>query len=315
MRVRIVLPGLLSLLLFLSGVAVRAQDALTFTDVALDEAFVITLPESWRVWRQSDYDNFEAADEAAVQFFNDLYPGAGLTTPLITPEMRLFASLPEPPDGGTLRLSVEMLGLQTFAQVLGVTPDVLSAGVLAQALGGDVDETMVLNGRPVAFSEAALGEQPLHSATVLFPEQDQIAVVSFTAPDPFFEANAGLTTFVLSTLRLDGEPLAGAAVLAQTGEPLPDDWTLPGEVVYVEATPEPLTCGLNAELNVNLRRGPGTGFPVIASLPAGTSAMATGQTTGADGFVWFLTGSGGWVRADVIVEDASCVDLPFVDAP
>ena len=323
MRVRVIPLWLAVCVVFVLGAPALAQDDIPFVDVPLEEAFVVTLPENWPVWVQSEYDNFDAADAAAVDLFNRIYPDTGLTTPFITPETKLLATLPTAPADGLVRFGVEMLSLSDFAEQTGVTPEFVSAEALAQgqaeALGGQLATTTLLNGRQAAFGLSPFNGQPLFSAITVFPEADRIAVISLTGPDSFFETEEALVTFMLSTLRLDGEPIPGAAFLALTGEELPDHWTLPDEIVYVEATPEqatpePIVCELNATQSVNLRAGAGTHFPVMGSLAANSSASAMSQTEDAAGFIWFRVESGAWVRADVVVEDDTCADLPFVDA-
>ncbi len=308
---------MLCLALALLAAPALAQDAITFVDVPLEETFVITLPDDWPVWVQSDYASFDEADSAAVDLFNQLYPDANLTTPYVNPDIKLLAAMPNSPADATVRLGIEMLSLSEIAGQADVDPEAVSVDALAEALGGDVAATTRLNDRPIAFSMVPFNGQILFSATSVFQQADRIAVVSLTAPADFFDSQQALVTFLLSTLRLDGEPIPGAAFLELTGGELPDDWTLPdeAEIVYVEATPEPIVCMLNATQNVNLRGGAGTGFPVQGSLAAGSRTSATGQTRSADGFIWFQVESGAWVRADVIVEDASCVDLPLVAAP
>lgn len=306
MRVRtMMIAGVLALLAGLV-LPMQAQTALTFVDVTIQDDFVVTLPDDWRVWVQGDYADLETADAAAVALLNEVYPDAGLMTPFIRPEMLLLATPPDATESGMFRFTVEMLPLS--ALVPGATADETTVNDLAGALG-EVTSTERHNRRPVAFSSTLLGEQPLLYATTLFPAQDTVAVVSLTLPETLLADNEALLTFVLSTLRLAGEPIPGAAYRALTGADIPADWTLPAEVVYMQ-----VECQLEAGNNVNLRGGPGTGFPVQGVLSSGTRTDATGQATGNDGMVWFQTVDGLWARADVVVEDATCVDLPTVDA-
>lgn len=313
MRVRRCLLGVFVCVWLVASLPLAlAQTGITFVDVPFDDSFVVTLPDDWRVWAQSDYDDFDAADEAAVALFNDVYD-AGLTTPFVNPETHLLATPADAPDGGTVRYSVEMLGLADFAAMVDIPVEDVTADVLADTLGGTVEETVAVNLRPVAFSRTRLSGQPLLTAAVVFAPQDRIAVMTLTAPADYLDAHAALVAWVLSTLRLEGEPLSAVAVVARTGEDaLPDDWTLPETVVYAEPTSQPVTCLLNADINVNLRGGPSTAFPVVGSLPAGTTVTAVAQTTGLDGFIWFQTEDAGWARADVIVEAPDCADLPVV---
>lgn len=80
------------------------------------------------------------------------------------------------------------------------------------------------------------------------------------------------------------------------------------------ATPE-AACTVSAASNANLRSGPGTSYELQGQFSGGTSQSATGQVTGADGFVWWQLESGSWVRSDVVNESGSCDTLPVVTAP
>lgn len=69
---------------------------------------------------------------------------------------------------------------------------------------------------------------------------------------------------------------------------------------------EPLTTTRFAS---NLRDGPGTEFPVLATVPPGSLLRLTGYNS--DGrHVWYQTSFGGWIRGDLVTQVA--VDLPYV---
>lgn len=80
------------------------------------------------------------------------------------------------------------------------------------------------------------------------------------------------------------------------------------------AVPE-AACTVSAAGNANLRSGPGTSYKLQGQFAGGTSQSATGQFTGADGFVWWQLESGSWVRSDVVNESGNCDNLPVVTAP
>jgi hypothetical protein len=88
----------------------------------------------------------------------------------------------------------------------------------------------------------------------------------------------------------------GLAALALLGESLTTD------------------CTIRAESNVNMRTGPGTEFEVGATLFPGNSASVVDQTVGSDGFVWWQTSGGMWVRSDVVIESGNCETLSPVDS-
>jgi hypothetical protein len=71
-------------------------------------------------------------------------------------------------------------------------------------------------------------------------------------------------------------------------------------------------CGVRAASTVNLRSGPGTRFERAGALETGQTALVTGQTTDAEGFVWWQLESGSWVRSDVVGTGGSCAHVPQV---
>ncbi len=84
----------------------------------------------------------------------------------------------------------------------------------------------------------------------------------------------------------------------------------------VTATPAPATtpnaaCVLVTQLDeVNVRSGPGTGYPATGKLALNQSLQGTGWAFDDDGFVWWKIASGGWVRADTVTFPESCQTLP-----
>lgn len=94
---------------------------------------------------------------------------------------------------------------------------------------------------------------------------------------------------------LNNEPLTG--VLTLTGD------TAPAFTKLNFVFPCIVTLGDTAQ--VNERSGPGTNFDIVTLLSGGETLTFTDQTQDADGFTWWQTGDGNWVRSDVTgaVED------------
>ncbi len=65
-------------------------------------------------------------------------------------------------------------------------------------------------------------------------------------------------------------------------------------------------------VNVNIRQSPTTSSAVMAVLNANTSIEIDGQRQGDDGFIWWRTTSGGWVRSDTVSEVSSTDNIPNV---
>lgn len=71
-------------------------------------------------------------------------------------------------------------------------------------------------------------------------------------------------------------------------------------------------CVVWANANINLREQPGTDSAAIGQIPANQGVYIDGQTTGADGFVWWHLLDDVWVRSDVVDESGACEMLPTI---
>ncbi len=68
-----------------------------------------------------------------------------------------------------------------------------------------------------------------------------------------------------------------------------------------------VTCRVRASKDVNLRQGPGTDTEIVEVLGAGESVTVLGiGTVGSDGYVWWHTVEGLWVRSDVVGKPTDC---------
>ncbi len=87
----------------------------------------------------------------------------------------------------------------------------------------------------------------------------------------------------------------------------------PLNLLAAPLTPESTICAIRAMQLVNRRSGAGTGFASLGRLTAGETATVTGQALGADGYVWWQTDNGSWVRSDVVTTSGSCDSVPTLD--
>jgi hypothetical protein len=71
-------------------------------------------------------------------------------------------------------------------------------------------------------------------------------------------------------------------------------------------------CAVTGNGTVNRRSGPSTAFSVSGQLGGTQTANVTAQTTGADGFVWFQTDDGTFVRSDVVTTSGDCSGVPTI---
>jgi plastocyanin len=76
----------------------------------------------------------------------------------------------------------------------------------------------------------------------------------------------------------------------------------------------PDVCSISSTNNVNLRSSPSTDGQQLGTLNAGQTATVTGQTTGADGYIWYQLEGGSFVRSDVVTTSGVCGDLPAAGA-
>jgi hypothetical protein len=79
------------------------------------------------------------------------------------------------------------------------------------------------------------------------------------------------------------------------------------------ATPQTSTTGACTALaaNTNVRAQPTINSAMTDSLTSGEAKPIIGQTTGADGFVWYQVDTG-WVRSDVVRTSGDCSAIPTV---
>jgi hypothetical protein len=87
-----------------------------------------------------------------------------------------------------------------------------------------------------------------------------------------------------------------------------------GAVVEEEAAAYACTVASAGSYRCNLRSGPGLRFPVTGLLEAGQQISINGQTTDADGFVWWRgSDNTSWVRSDIVrIVSGQCTNLPQV---
>jgi hypothetical protein len=78
-----------------------------------------------------------------------------------------------------------------------------------------------------------------------------------------------------------------------------------------------LTCFILVTGNdVNMRAEPSTNSETVRQLTENQSIGIDGQTVGDDGFTWWRTAEGTWVRSDVVFTlGKGCTNLPTLSAP
>lgn len=87
-------------------------------------------------------------------------------------------------------------------------------------------------------------------------------------------------------------------------QPVMGEVNLTGALAATMSFPCVLT--LSGSNQVNLRTGPATTFDVVNTLTGGEILTITAQSQDADGFTWWQTSDGNWLRSDVAGADSQC---------
>ncbi len=72
-------------------------------------------------------------------------------------------------------------------------------------------------------------------------------------------------------------------------------------------------CQVTSATPVNKRASPSTDAEKVGELAGNDVGRVTGQTTGADGKIWYQLTDQSWVRSDVVDNNGLCADVPFVN--
>jgi hypothetical protein len=90
-------------------------------------------------------------------------------------------------------------------------------------------------------------------------------------------------------------------------QPVLGQLTLTGNLpVSSAALTFPCTLALAGATDVNLRSGPGMNFDVATVLTGDQTLTITDEASDADGFTWWQTSDGSWVRSDIFGPDDKC---------
>jgi uncharacterized protein YgiM (DUF1202 family) len=123
-------------------------------------------------------------------------------------------------------------------------------------------------------------------------------------------------------------PMGASAIVAvevragSGGEPAPEPTSPPAEATATPAPPTappatatPESALVTANVNANVRSGPGTNYPVVGGLAEAESALVTGRN--ADGSWWqiSLLGQSAWIANSVVTANAQASSAPVVSAP
>lgn len=127
----------------------------------------------------------------------------------------------------------------------------------------------------------------------------------------------GTSPIIAVTVTLDGQP-PGAPTPSPsqaTSPPAEATPTTPPTTSPAPTTPPPEPPLVTANLNANVRSGPGTDYPVVGGLQEAESARVSGRN--ADSSWWQIEYQGGtaWIAAVVVTANAAAHNAPVVSAP
>ncbi len=109
--------------------------------------------------------------------------------------------------------------------------------------------------------------------------------------------------------------LPGASPVPDATSPPAADTPAPLPPTEPPPTAPPEAPMVTADVNANVRSGPGTNYPVVGMLTEGTSAPVTGRN--ADSSWWQINyqGSAAWIADSVATANAAAYNAPVVSAP
>ena len=165
----------------------------------------------------------------------------------------------------------------------------------------------------VAPSGSALtttSEQFTWSASMMGPHTLQVRAYDATG-------QMGASRFVAVEVRLPGEATSPPVSSPPPGATSPPDGATSTPLTPTEpaSTATPESALVTANVNANVRGGPGTNYNVVGVLRVGESAPVTGRNS--DSSWWQINYQGGasWIANSVVTASSTAHDAPVVSAP
>lgn len=200
-------------------------------------------------------------------------------------------------EGGTI-IIWDTIGNQVDRNILGSAGQVMSAEF---NLDGSVIASASADNQ-IRIWVAASGTQ----LTSLPEHGSQVNTVAFSPSGSFIASGGGDRNVRLwaipEGLVVEPTPEIPAATEEVTEEAGTDEGESDTAVTGCVLTATPR--------DANLRDTPNTDSAIIRQLPVDTTIVADAQLLGTDGFVWFRTVEGTWVRTDVVAASEACANLP-----
>ncbi|MFN8373081.1 MAG: hypothetical protein U0694_09425 [Anaerolineae bacterium] len=229
-------------------------------------------------------------------------------------------TVPEPPFVGAM---------QAFKLISGVDDapcaGMFESGLLVQAPNVEPNALLVVNGLQISF-DGTLFLQAQPDAAMIVSVLEGTALLG--TGEEAFTLNVGerlAYPFNGQTLGVHGLPETYHYAAARN---LPSYYLLPrafelpfstGGLLtpYIEGalasvTPED-ACTIAWTVDINLRAGPGTNFPIREGVAANFSATPDGRANGTDGALWWRLADGIWLNANNTIAAGACGTLPIID--
>ncbi len=256
-----------------------------------------------------------SADLAPMQAF---YFTAGLSAPACTeaPDALFVQS----PQGVEVALRINDLDVTIGSSII------VSLTTIPDGAGGQIPVmvvTLLQGSANVLFNDQRIAfEQPDWTDAAALPvyavtlnaegrvDENSVAVEPpLDAIAPAVQASCANAMIMLERPQtLCSTPLAPASIAPQTVPPSGSADPLAGV-----GPGDPCTAAPGS--TINRRGGPGTNYPLQGQLTALESVQLAGYAEGADGYRWYQTAGGTWLRGDLVRTAGNCAALGPVPTP
>lgn len=199
------------------------------------------------------------------------------------------------------------------------------SGILVQTPDGVKNALLIVNGAPLTFTGTLYLQTTVEGKTVVSQLEGELI---------YDEGNKKLETGERMAYGYQGETIVYlpsedynyARTRYLPFQLLPREFELPfslGGVIFpftpgtgfLTTIAPDAQCTAAWSVDVNLRSGPGTDYPIRRGIPGGFYGRIDARAVGTDGQVWWRLAEGIWILANNTASGGNCADLPLIDAP
>ncbi|MEZ4670570.1 MAG: SH3 domain-containing protein [Anaerolineae bacterium] len=197
------------------------------------------------------------------------------------------------------------------------------SGLLVQTPSA-VSSTLIVNGAGLSISGTLLAQTTTDGRTILSVLEGEVFYaegrrlepaqqieygfqgdkLEFAAPQEYDYANAVYLPLVLLPREFDLPFSLGGVIFPFT----------PG-TGFLQTIPSEGQCTVAWSVDVNLRAGPGTNYPIRRGVASGFYGLPDARAVGSDGAIWWRLVEGVWTAADNTAAAGACGTLPLVAPP